>query len=253
MTKKEESLAVINRHLTEAKTRIIDRVAYNFAEDAVVFNNMIDTPLVGKEMIREFCKAVMLPDPYPNFDQHLQVLAMTAEDEFASIIYQVDPVIPLGVDTFLIQNDRIAFEAATQLRRKGIYEKEIDTAGIVAVEDPKSILSQETESFVRKHMDNLCRFAIEENTGDYTEDIVFLTNKAKEASRGKEAVSAVYAGMKEEMESLPLGGADFSIKAYGNMILCYAESPEQEAYVIVTCVLEAGKIKYESVSVRKGL
>ena len=253
MTKKEESLAVIHRHLEEAKTRVIDRVAYNFAEDAVVFNNLIYTPLIGKEMIREFCKVVMLPDPYPDFDQHLQVLAMTAEDEFASIIYHVDPVIPLGVDTFLIQNDRIAFETATQLRRKGVYEKEIDTAGIIAVEDPKSILNRETESFVRKHMDNLCRFAMEENAEDYTDDIIFLTNKAKEASRGKEAVSAVYADMKKEMESIPLCKADFIIKVYGNIILCYAQSPTQEAYIIVTCVLEDGKIKYESVSVRKGL
>ena len=32
MTKKEESLAVIHRHLEEAKTRVIDRVAYNFAD-----------------------------------------------------------------------------------------------------------------------------------------------------------------------------------------------------------------------------
>lgn len=58
--------------------------------------------------------------------------------------------------------------------------------------------------------------------------------------------------MKKKMESIPLCKVDFIIKVYGNIILCYAQSSAQEAYIIVTCVLEDGKIKYESVSVRKG-
>lgn len=253
MTKKEESLAVINRHLTESKTRIIERVAYNFAEDAVVCNNMIETPLIGKEMIKEFCRLVMQPDPYPEFDSKLQLLAMTAEDEFASIIYKVDPVIPLGVDTFLIQNDRIAFEAATQLRRKGIYEKEIDTSSIPSVTTSKSILSQEMESFIRNHLANLCTFSMEQNVGDYADDIVFLTNEMPDASRGKEAVSTAYANMKDSLQALPLRGEDFTMKVYDNLLLCFAENPEKEAYMVVTCVLQNNKIKYESVSVRNGL
>ena len=57
MTKKKESLAVIHRHLEEGKTRVIDRVAYNSCGRMRLFSiTLIDTPLIGKEMIREFCK-----------------------------------------------------------------------------------------------------------------------------------------------------------------------------------------------------
>ena len=80
------------------------------------------------------------------------------------------------------------------------------------MEDPKSILNRETESFVRKHMDNLCRFAMEENAEDYTDDIIFLTNKAKEASRGEEACVSRVCGYEEGKNgvSIPLCKADFS-------------------------------------------
>ena len=86
-------------------------------------------------------------------------------------------------------------------------------------------------------MDNLCRFAMEENAEVYTDDIIIFTTNKGRSFRGKEAVSAVYADMKKEMESIPLCKADFIIKVYGNIILLLCtKNPTGSLYNCNLCI-----------------
>lgn len=101
--------AVLNQHVQALISRDPDRIASDYADDAVLF-----TPggvFKGTEGVRQFVD-VALQILSPESLANLKVLKQTIEGEYAYVLWSAGEAIPFAGDTFLIRDGKIVMQSA---------------------------------------------------------------------------------------------------------------------------------------------
>ena len=102
----QQTAATLAHHL-EAIGESIDAILSDYTEESVIFTP--DGPVRGLEQIREFFTA-MLGNLPPGFMEAFAMVRQDVEGELAYIVWTAGDLAPIGTDTFVIRDGKIALQ-----------------------------------------------------------------------------------------------------------------------------------------------
>ena len=104
--------AVVNHHIQAIMKRDLEAVISDYREDAVVFSPQ--GPVAGRDAIRELTASFMelVTD---EFVKNFKTIRQDAAGEVVYVLWQVEGLVALGTDTFVVRDGKIAVQTfATQ-------------------------------------------------------------------------------------------------------------------------------------------
>lgn len=115
MTEQEkQTMAVVQRHSEAAFSRDVDAIVADYAEDAVLIFNMAEKPVKGREEIRKHTIKALETVLKPEILANAKILKQEIVGEYAFLVFQSEPYMTMGADTYLIRDGKIIFEASVQ-------------------------------------------------------------------------------------------------------------------------------------------
>jgi hypothetical protein len=105
-----DTRAVLQHHLEAKTSRNVEEVLTDYTEESVLFTP--DGPMRGIWLLRPFYTNLFDSTPSEFWDA-FQVLRQDVQDESAYIVWRAEPRVPLGTETFLIRDGKIAVQSFT--------------------------------------------------------------------------------------------------------------------------------------------
>ena len=99
--------SVLGHHLQSVMAKDVEAVLSDYSEDSVLVNQ--DGTFIGLAGIRTFVEGFLgslTPELLASFELDKQEI----NGEMAYIVWHAGVVIPLGTDTFIVQNDKIRYQ-----------------------------------------------------------------------------------------------------------------------------------------------
>ena len=106
----EQTQAVLARHTQALMSGDMDAVMRNFAQDAAVFTQ--GETFRGHEQIRAFLEQGIRNLP-PGYMDAFKVLWQDFDGPVACLVYQAEPFVALGTDTWVVHDDKIIAQTYT--------------------------------------------------------------------------------------------------------------------------------------------
>ena len=97
----------VNHHLESVGTKNLDAIMQDYSEDSILVTP--DVSIEGLDGIRGFFEA-FLPGLTPEIMANFAVDRAAIHGEWAYIVWNAGDSIPLGTDTFMVQNGKIKFQ-----------------------------------------------------------------------------------------------------------------------------------------------
>ena len=99
--------AVLGHHLQAFGTQDVDELLKDFTDDSVLFT--ADGAVRGISQLREFFQQLLQSIPPSSFEA-FQMLQQQIEGDVAYIAWSMGDFAPMGTDTFVIRNGKIAVQ-----------------------------------------------------------------------------------------------------------------------------------------------
>ena len=99
--------AVLGHHLQAFGSQDIDEILKDFTDDSVLFTP--DGPVRGLTQLRGFFEQLLQSVPQSSFEA-FQMLQQQIEGDVAYIAWSMGDFAPIGTDTFVVRNGKIAVQ-----------------------------------------------------------------------------------------------------------------------------------------------
>ena len=106
-TATDQTTATLARHLQAIGTGSIETILADYTDDSVLFTP--NGPVRGLAALGDFFGGFMASAP-PGFMQAFQISRQDVDGECAYIVWSAVPFAPLGTDTFLVRDGKIAVQ-----------------------------------------------------------------------------------------------------------------------------------------------
>ncbi|QKS00564.1 nuclear transport factor 2 family protein [Sphingomonas sp. CL5.1] len=105
----KETLAVMERHADAMKTRDVETIVADYADDAIVIATLFPKPIVGKAELRKAVVEALKIPPITAKDE----TTFTTKEAVGELGYQIfeNPGLT-GTETYIVRNGKIVFETA---------------------------------------------------------------------------------------------------------------------------------------------
>lgn len=112
-------LEIVRDHSKAMRTNNVDIILKDYAENAVVLTNLAEQPVVGKEAIRKMIEKAVRERVEKPSKSHSTILLQQEEGNYGLHIFEHKEENSLGVETFVVQEDKIIFESSYVTKLKG--------------------------------------------------------------------------------------------------------------------------------------
>ena len=103
-----DTKSVLNHHLEAKISRNVEEVLADYTEESVLYT--MDGPMFGIWLLRPFYTNLFDSTP-PEFWDSFQILRQDVQGETAYVVWKAEPRVPLGTETFLIRDGKIAVQS----------------------------------------------------------------------------------------------------------------------------------------------
>lgn len=105
-------LEVVRDHSIAMRTNNVDLILKDYAENAVVLTNLAPQPIVGQEAIRKMIEVAVSGRLERSSESHSTIILQQEEGNYGLHVFEHKEENSLGVETFVVQDDKIIFESS---------------------------------------------------------------------------------------------------------------------------------------------